>query len=187
MLSPLLAFAAASSAWLPAYPAASSRPAPAVRMAAADPFRPSRPPLEPLAINAIQSVVCGGEAAAAAAQKAIEARVNDPDYVLSSDEQRQLRRLITQVGAARVPLLEALQAAVTATPWIEQFGMAPQFGLGDEKDPYVCLCRAECMLALLLLHVEGTPVNFIDEDRLEVLRDTPDEATIDRLRRAATG
>ena len=46
-------------------------------------------------------------------------------------------------------------------------------GVGNADDPYVRACRAECMLAALLLHVEGAPVNFVDEDRLEVLRNAP--------------
>ena len=87
--------------------------------------------------------------------------------------------------------------------------MAPQFGVGDAKDPYVCICRAECMLAVLLLvrrrstlgnhhshralclpvdaraqHVEGRPVNFLDEERLEALSGAPTTTAIGEVKRA---
>mmetsp|Transcript_24684 Transcript_24684/g.72323 ORF Transcript_24684/g.72323 Transcript_24684/m.72323 type:complete len:180 (-) Transcript_24684:115-654(-) len=142
-------------------------------MATPDPFRPQRPPLEPLAINAIQELLVEGSSAVTVAQKAIEARANDPDYTLDAAEEAELRANIMQVGTARAPILSLLEGVVSATPWIEQFGMAPQFGMGNVSDPYVRLCRAECMLAVLLLHVEGAPVSFLDEERLEALRDAP--------------
>ena len=43
-------------------------------MATPDPFRPQRPPLEPLAINAIQELLADGSSAETVAQKAIEVR-----------------------------------------------------------------------------------------------------------------
>ena len=59
--------------------------------------------------------------------------------------------------------------------------------MGAASDPYAKLCRAECMLALLILHVEGGAVDFVDEDRLEVLRDAPPKDAIDGLRAAVAG
>ena len=53
-----------------------------------------------------------------------------------------------------------MNAAVAATPRVSKFGATSSFGVGDGKDPYVRSCRAECMLAVLLLHVDGADVAF---------------------------
>lgn len=87
---------------------------------------------------------------------------------------------------ARGALQALLESAVSSTPWVSEFGMSADFGVGEAKDPYVRACRAECMLAALVLHVEQGSVNFVDEDRVEVLRDAPDAATVEAVR-AATG
>ena len=84
-----------------------------------------------------------------------------------------MEQRILQVGRALVPLHDALEQVVEDTPWIDQFGMGADLGMGDVASPYVRACRAECMLALLMLHSERVEVNFIDSDRLEVLRDAP--------------
>ena len=81
-----------------------------------------------------------------------------------------------QVGGALDQLLSLLQGAVDRTSWVDEFGMTADFGIGDLQNPYVRICRAECMLAALLLHVEGSDVNFLDDERLEVLRDAPTSA-----------
>ena len=60
----------------------------------------------------------------------------------------------------------------------------PSFGVGAASDPYVRLCRAECMLALIMLHVEETDVRFVDEERLEVLRDAAPAAMVEELKSA---
>ena len=77
-----------------------------------------------------------------------------------------------------------LNHAVESTPWVKQFGAAPSFGVGADTDPYARVRRAECMLALLILHVEGGEVLFIDEDRLEVLRDSVQPEQVAALRAA---
>ena len=151
-----------------------------------DPFRPAKPPLEPMVINAVQELLSGGKPADVAAS-AIEARRADPDYELTADEEALLSRWVTQCGAAGDELTALLKATVEVTPWISKFGMTPQFGVGDAKDPYVRSCRAECMLAALILHVDGGDVSFIDEDRLEVLKDAPPAASIEAVRAAIGG
>ena len=92
---------------------------------------------------------------------------------MTSEEEALLTRRVVQVDAASDELLALLQALVDETPWIRQFGAALSFGIGPPADPYCRLCRAECMLALLILHVEKGKVSFVEEDRLEVLADVP--------------
>ena len=90
-----------------------------------------------------------------------------------------------QCGAASDELVALMNAAVAATPWVSKFGATSSFGVGDGKDPYVRSCRAECMLAVLLLHVDGADVAFIDEERVEVLRDAAPADAIEAVRVAA--
>ena len=148
-----------------------------------DPFRPTRPPLEPLIINAVQELLEGDAPAAAVAERAVQKRAADPDYTLTADEEALLTQRVERIGAARAPLEALLGAIVDGTPWVTKFGMSGDFGVGDVRDPYVRACRAECMLALLLLHVEALPVDFIDEDRLELL-DCEASAAVEAVREA---
>jgi hypothetical protein len=148
-----------------------------------DPFRSDRPPIAPMVINAIQDLLGGGTAEDVAAA-ALQARSADPDYSLTAEEEKLLTRQVQQTDLARGELVALLEAAVSATPWVEQFGAAASFGVGDAADPYVRASRAECMLAALVLHADGGDVDFIDEDRLEVLRDSPPAEAVDDLRRA---
>lgn len=156
-----------------------------VQMATPDPFRPARPPLEPMVINAVQKLLCSDQAAEAVAEQAVLDRAADPDYALSDEEQRQLRWQVLRVGAAAVPLVALLEGAVQRTPWVVKYGASNTFGVGDAQDPYVRACRAECMLAALILHADAAEVNFIDEERLEVLRDAPTDEDIAAVRAAA--
>ena len=152
-----------------------------------DPLRPDRPPIEPLVINAIQELLSAqAPDPAAVAERALAARSADPDYVLTGAEADRLRASVAAAAAAAEPLGALLQAAADAAPWVAKFGATQTFGLGELSDPYVRLCRAECMLAALVLHVEGGRVDFVDEERLEVLRDAPSEA-VAALRKAAGG
>ena len=148
-----------------------------------DPFRPARPPLEPLLINAVQELLLGELDAAAVAERAVAARAADPDYTLTEDEVKLLTQRVERVGAARGPLEALLAAIVDGDPSIRKYGMEKDYGVGDVADPYVRACRAECMLALLLLHVEALPVDFIDEDRLELL-DCEASAAVEAVREA---
>lgn len=95
-----------------------------------------------------------------------------------------MEQRILQVGRALVPLHGALEQVVADTPWIDQYGMGADLGMGDAANPYVRACRAECMLAVLMLHLERVEVNFIDSDRLEVLRDVPSSASLQAVREA---
>ena len=151
----------------------------------ADPFRPDNPPLEPIVINAIQDLLRGDVSPSDVAASALEARRADPDYSLTDDEEARLRRWVLQSGAAAAELVAALDAAVEATPWVSKFGATASFGVGDVSDPYVRACRAECMLALLIFYVDKSDVAFVDEDRLEVLRDAPPEDAVEAVRAAA--
>ena len=163
-------------------PAAHPPPRAAV-VANLDPFRPARPPLEPLLINAVQELLLGELDAAAVAERAVAARAADPDYTLTDDEVKLLTQRVERVGAARGPLEALLAAIVDGDPSIRKYGMEKDYGVGDVADPYVRACRAECMLALLLLHVEALPVDFIDEDRLELL-DCEASAEVEAVRDA---
>ena len=100
---------------------------------------------------------------------------------------RLMEQRILQVGKALVPLYGALQQVVADTPWIEQYGMGADLGMGDTANPYVRACRAECMLAVLMLHLERVDVDFIDSDRLEVLRDAPSSVSLQAVRTAVMG
>ena len=135
----------------------------------ADPLRPARPPIEPMTINGIQDVIVGRDVEESVSWM-LQARSADPDYQLTDNEERRMSHHLRCVAAARDPLMGLLQAAVGAAPWVAKYGTESDFGLGDAADPYVRSCRAECLLALLILHAEGGPVDFIDADRLEVLR-----------------
>ena len=137
-----------------------------------------------MAINAIQELLRGGSPAEVAAE-ALQARRADPDYSLTPEDETLLSRWVLQCGAASDALVALLAAAVAATPWVSQFGASAQFGVGEASDPYVRACRAECMLAALVLHVDGGDVNFIDEDRIEVLRDAPPRDVVEAVREAA--
>jgi len=91
------------------------------------------------------------------------------------------------VGAALEPLHALLEQVAADTPSIEKYGMGADYGLGDLVDPYVRACRAECMLAVLMLHLERVEVEFIDADRLEVLRDAPSDASVQAVRATLDG
>jgi len=152
-----------------------------------DPMRPNNPPIEPLIINAIQDMLVARDPDAGAfADKALAARSADPDYVLTGEEAALLRSRIVGVGAAAEPLLALLQVAVDATPWVAKFGATKDFGVGELSDPYVRVCRAECMLAALVYFCEGKEVTFIEEDRMEVLQAAPAVA-VEAVRKAAAG
>lgn len=88
------------------------------------------------------------------------------------------------MGTALEELLALLTGIVSRTSWVTQFSMTADFGVGDPKDPYVRACRAECMLATLLLFVEDVEVRFIDEDRLQVLQDAPTSEEVRAVRLA---
>ena len=97
---------------------------------------------------------------------------------------RLLTRRILQADAAGSVLVDHLEALVASTPWISKFGATASFGVGPPSDPYVRMCRAECMLALIILHVEGGAVDFIEEERLEVLRDETSPEAVKAMRAA---
>lgn len=155
-----------------------------LRCTAVDPFRPTRPPIEPMIINAVQSLLAGSARAAEVATTAIEARAADPDYSLTTEEQALFTQRLLRIEMAKEALTTLLESLVTLTPWINKFKAAPSFGVGAASDPLARLCRAECMLALIILHVEGGKVDFVDEDRLEVLRDKPTPQDVELLRAA---
>ena len=151
----------------------------------ADPFRPARPPLSPMIINALQDLLKDeANDPQAVAGKALAARAADPDYSLTEGEADLLTRRVVQCHAVRKQLMALLEAAVDATPWVRQFGATASIGVGDDKDPYVRACRAECMLAALILHVDGDEVDFLDEERLEVVRDGPPDDAVRLLKQA---
>eukprot|EP00967_Tisochrysis_lutea_P150744 scaffold292160_cov28-Tisochrysis_lutea.AAC.1 len=151
--------------------------APWLQAAKQDPMRPANPPIEPLMINAIQDMLMSSNPdGVAIAERALAARSADPDYQLTNEEASLLRSRIGGVTATSEALVHLIQAAVDANPWVTKFGATKDFGIGELSDPYVRMCRAECMLAAFVIICEDGDVNFVDEDRLEVLRDAPEEA-----------
>ena len=119
------------------------------------------------------------------AASAIAARQADPDYALSAEDESLLTQRVLQVDRASDEITALLEATVAATPWIAQFKMTSSYGVGELSDPYVRACRAECMLAVVVIHVDGGEVDFIDEDRIEVLRDAAPAENVESLRKAA--
>mmetsp|Transcript_21223 Transcript_21223/g.41404 ORF Transcript_21223/g.41404 Transcript_21223/m.41404 type:complete len:204 (+) Transcript_21223:452-1063(+) len=148
----------------------------AIRMSA-DPFRPSRPPLAPILINAIQDLLMLEQPtiddARGVVRKTIVSRNVDPDYNMTAAEEKLVEGRMFAIAAAVGELSDLLEQVVESTPWIVKYGALADFGIGQLSDPYVRMCRAECLLAILMLHVEARPdgeVDFIDEDRLGPLR-----------------
>jgi len=133
---------------------------------AEDPFRAGkRAPIEPAAINALARALKlpPGADLLRIADEELTRRAEDPD------EQRLLRSWVAGTLERRESYFEALQQLATSEPWFEG-----ELGVGSDSNPYVMLCRAECMLALYLLKDAGADsrreVSFIDADRLDVLK-----------------
>ena len=136
-----------------------------------DPVRAGkRPPIEPLAINALAKglKLAAGAALDGVIDEALAKRAHDPDASLLADEERLLREWIGGTLARRDAYRAALETIAVGEPLF-----AMELGVGPDDNPYVMLCRAECMLALYLLRDAAAdvrrPVAFIDADRLEVL------------------
>jgi hypothetical protein len=136
-----------------------------------DPFRArKRPPIEPIAINAIVKALQLPEGAALGGviDDALAKRAHDPDAALLADEERLLREWIGETLGRRQQYASTLATLASGEPFFQQ-----ELGMGPDDNPYVMLCRAECMLALYLLNDAGgdarRAVAFIDADRLKVL------------------
>ena len=56
-----------------------------------------------------------------------------------------MEQRILQVGRALVPLHDALEQVVEDTPWIDQFGMGADLGMGDVANPCVRAVRSACL------------------------------------------
>lgn len=140
--------------------------------AVGDPVRAGRrPPIEPLAINALASALklASGADATAVADELVAKRAHDPDVALLPEEERLLRAWIKGALDGRDVYMAMLADLAKSEPWFEG-----ELGMGAESNPYVMLCRAECILALFLLRDASADVRrdiaFIDADRLDVLR-----------------
>jgi|TARA_B100000524_G_scaffold314001_1_gene191553 hypothetical protein len=83
-----------------------------------DPFRPARPPLEPIIINALQELLMTTTSASEVASRALAARSNDPDYELAPDEKKLVARRIAAVAIARKPLETLLCCMTERTEWV---------------------------------------------------------------------
>lgn len=116
-----------------------------------------------------------------------QAREADPDYALTAEESAMLTRRVMQANGASGELVALLEAAVEGTPWVGKFGATASLGVGEATDPYVRMSRAECMLAALVLHVDGGEVNFVDEERVEVIRDGPSPEAVQAVIGACAG
>ncbi|KAG8459252.1 hypothetical protein KFE25_014097 [Diacronema lutheri] len=138
---------------------------------AGDPVRAGkRAPIEPLAINAIVAglTLAAGADAAVLVDELVAKRARDPDAALLADEERVLRAWVAGALGRQDTYRAALGELARSEPWLES-----ELGVGADSNPYVMLCRAECMLALFLLRDADADarrtVAFIDADRLEVL------------------
>ena len=101
--------------WTAARPLPAARAAPRL-CALQDPFRPERPPIEPMAINAVQQLLRGGDAAEVADQ-AVAARAADPDYTLeAAEEAPSLDALAARVGYAPHHFHRLFKRATGVTP-----------------------------------------------------------------------
>ena len=83
-----------------------------------DLFRPPRPPLEPIVINALQDLLKTAAPASEVTSRALAARSKDPDYDLTPDEQELVARRIASVAIAREPLETLLSCVIERTPWV---------------------------------------------------------------------
>ena len=156
------------------------------RALSADPFRPARPPLEPILINSIQDLLLSPERdPSQALKRMLEARKADPDYQLTERDVGIVTNRMLAVSGSFEPLMSLIHSCVDATPWVTKYGSEADFGVGDVADPYVRMKRAECMLGAFIMHVEDGDIDFLEEDRLEVLSRAPDEAVL-RLRESFT-
>ena len=139
-----------------------------------DPFRPESPPINPMIINAIQDVLRAERGCSLrVAEEAIDRRKADPDYVLTSEEETHLKMMVQKIDVARDELFHVLKEATDQTPWIHKFGCSNDFGVGSEEDVYNHACRAECLLAILIIHFTDGTVDFLDDERLQVLNLAP--------------
>jgi len=132
--------------------------------------RSLRPPIEPMAINAIVAAWKRADGDVdAVVREALERRAFDGDARLDEEDRSLLTTWISGVLVDQA----ALQAALAALAAREPFYDDAELGVGHDDNPYVVLCRAECMLALWLLHRAPEdvrrPVQFIDADRLGLL------------------
>jgi len=140
----------------------------------ADPFRPSKHPLDPMVINVLQRSLFRSSSTiedVIAEAKLKRASDADTDDKMSSEEWDIVEARVRGVTENRAELEVVLQKATDAAPWIAKFRAGGDFGLPIEaKDPteLVALNRCECLLALWMLRSDSE-VAFMDEDRLGVL------------------
>ena len=92
---------------------------------------------------------------------------------LSTEDRRLIYKRVYGVEVLRGRLQYLLEHAVKTSPLINpRFGPTEaDFGLplNATGDPMLIVNRAESLLALYMMTVEGAPVEFLDSDRLEVL------------------
>ena len=155
----------------------------------ADPFRPQKHPVDPVIINLVLHTTVEGHDLDVALEDFRARRVvggckvedgKDED-LLSLDEWTIVEERTRGVAKQQLILQQALEAAVDANPWIAKFKATGDYGLLAEEgakavknkmNPLVALCRAECLLALWMLHMAPNAplsVPFIDDEKKDVL------------------
>ena len=152
-----------------------------------DPFRPAKHPVDPVIINLVLRTVVEGKDLDAALDDFRARRVQgggdssgteeeeeeDDDELLGVDEFAVVEERTRGVAASAAALGGALEAAAAAAPWITKYKMQGDYGLpAPPADPLAALNRAECLLALWMLHVAPgapLPVPFVDDEKAEVL------------------
>lgn len=157
-------------------------------------LRASEDPNTPLVVGegtpALQVALSAGRIAATAIEKRQVSSKTD-GMTLTAEEGQTIAGRVVGVVMRLKQLEDILHSRVVAVEWVKKYGEWSMFGvLEDESsvkekiqaDPLFTLCRAECLLALFLDTVEapqmekigwtapgGSLVDFLDEDRLQVL------------------
>jgi hypothetical protein len=141
-------------------------------------------------VKPIDVAVASGRLAALALDQRQKASQEDGMTLDDKEEQTVAGRVVGVV--MRLDALEReLVEKTQSIEWIKKYNEWSSFGVMEDettvedrilKDPLFALTRAECLLAIFLHTVEkptlekvgqevpdGTVINFIDEDRLQVL------------------
>ena len=115
------------------------------------------------------------------------------DEPMAADEFAVVEQRTRGVAASAAVLEGALEAAAAATPWIAKFKATGDYGLPLDTtpadNPLVALNRAECLLALWMIHLAPgapLPVPFVDVEKAGVLSH-PDAAAATAAAAAASG
>mmetsp|Transcript_41044 Transcript_41044/g.52904 ORF Transcript_41044/g.52904 Transcript_41044/m.52904 type:complete len:225 (+) Transcript_41044:128-802(+) len=144
-------------------------------MAKGDPFRNPKGSIDPIVINILVKILFAEnlEDPRARIDELIQKRIDQDEIPLSDTELSLVRGRSEQVYLNRDKLRVILEKKIESKPLIRKWGGEAEFGLGStlHENPLTQLCHAECLLALHMLAFDKAPVEFIDAERLEVLKE----------------